>query len=144
MEFFIKLRTVTWYFNCKMSILLWLLNFIKLLECWFLSVCSVNFFDRSLEHIPREFTRKGITLNDHRKSFSVEFIQYTNLVVVFKQTRNIISMVVIKCDIDSIGVSDSSFIFIFRNYEDWEVFIKTYNIVVDRSIFTTVIMVSLH
>ena len=57
MKLLIKLRTVTWDFDSKVSILLRLFHFIKLFKWGFLNICGVNFFNWCLKHVPREFAR---------------------------------------------------------------------------------------
>ena len=83
-------------------------------------------------------------MNDHGESLSIEFIQDTQLIIVLKQTRDVIPFVVIKSDIDTVCVSGTFSLLMFGDNEDRKIFVQTNHVVIYWSIFIAVIMVGLY
>lgn len=55
----------------------------------------------------------------HAKIFFIELFQDTDFEIILKKTGNIISLIIIKSDIDAIGIRNAFLILIFGDDEYW-------------------------
>lgn len=69
-------------------------------------------------------------MDDHCESLGIEFIQDTQLIIVFKQTGDVIPFVVIQSDINAVRVSGTFSLLIFGDDEDRKIFVETYHVVI--------------